>query len=101
MLLVFVELVVLVAVVGFVAARSLIFFFVVRFVTFVVGFVVIVVRLVLSGMGFFVEAFPMTGVNVMCKGFHSGECWRLPLLTHNVFNAFGESGIVVDRKSVV
>ena len=71
------------------------FFFVVRFVTFVVGFVVIVVRLVLSGMGFFVEAFPMTGVNVMCKGFHSSECWRLPLLTHNVFNAFGESGIVV------
>ena len=43
--LVFVELVVLVAVVGFVA--------------FVVGFVVIVVRLVLSSVGFFTEAFPM------------------------------------------
>ena len=24
----------------------------------------------------------------------SGECWRLPLLTHNVFDAFGESRIV-------
>ena len=92
-LLVFVELVVLVAVVRLVAARSLIFL-VVIFIAFVVGFVVIVVRLVLSGMGFFVEAFPMMGVNVMCKGFHFSECWRIPLLTHNVFNAFGESGIV-------
>ena len=80
-LLVFVKLVVLVAVV--------------RFVAFVVGFVVIVVGLVLSSMGFFMEAFPMTGINVMCKGFHFGKCWRLPLLTHNVFDAFSKSGIVV------
>ena len=36
----------------------------------------------------------MTGINVMCKGLHFGECQRLPLLTHNVFDAFGESGIV-------
>ena len=93
-LLVFVKLVVLVAVVGFVTARSLIFL-VVGFVAFVVRFVVIVVGLVLSGAGFFVEAFPMTGINVMCKGFHFSECWRLPLLTHNVFDAFGKSGIVV------
>ena len=93
-LLVFVVLVVLVAVVRFVAARSLIFL-VVGFVAFVVGFVVIVVGLVLSGVGFFVEAFPITGVDVMHKGFHFGKCQRLPLLTHNVFNAFGESGIVV------
>ena len=70
-LLVFVKLVVLVAVVGFVAARSLIFL-VVRFVAFFVRFVVIVVGLVLSGMGFFVEAFPMMGINVMCKGLHFG-----------------------------
>ena len=41
-LLVFVKLVVLVAVVGFVTARSLVFL-VIRFVAFVVGFVVIVV----------------------------------------------------------
>ena len=68
------------------------------FVAFVVGFVVIVVRLVLSGVGFFVEAFPMLGINVMCKGLHFGECRRLPLLTHNVFDAFGESGIVVVPK---
>ena len=93
-LLVFVKLVALVAVVRFVTARSLIFL-VIGFVTFVVGFVVIVVRLVLSGMGFFVEAFPTTGINVMCKGLHLGECQRLPLLTHNVFNAFSKSGIVV------
>ena len=79
-LLVFVKLVVLVAVVGFVA--------------FVVRFVVIVVGLVLSSTGFFTEAFPMLGIDVMCKGLHFGECWRLPLLTHNVFDAFGESGIV-------
>ena len=92
-LLVFVELVVLVAVVGFVAARSLIFL-VVGFVAFVVGFVVIVVRLVLSGMGFSVEAFPMMGTDVMCKGLHFGECRRLPLLTHNVFDAFSKSRIV-------
>ena len=92
-LLVFVKLVVLVAVVGFVTARSLIFL-VIRIVAFVVGFVVIVVRLVLSGVGFFVEAFPMTGIDVMCKGLHLSECQRLPLLTHNVFNAFSESGIV-------
>ena len=91
-LLVFVKLVVLVAVVGFVTARSLIFL-VVRFVAFVVRFVVIVVGLVLSSTGF--EAFPMTGINVMCKGLHLGECQRLPLLTHNVFDAFGKSGIVV------
>ena len=77
-LLVFVELVVLVAVVRFVAARSLIFL-VIGFFAFVVGFVVIVVGLVLSSAGFFAEAFPMTGVNVMRKGFHFGECWRLPL----------------------
>ena len=37
----------------------------------------------------------MMGVDVMHKGFHFGECQRLPLLTHNVFNAFGKSGIVV------
>ena len=92
-LLVFVELVVLVAVVGFVAARSLIFF-IIGFVPFVVGFVVIVVRLVLSSTGFFMEAFPMTGIDVMRKGLHFSECQRLPLLTHNVFNAFGESRIV-------
>ena len=36
----------------------------------------------------------MTGVDVMRKGFHFGECRRLPLLTHNVFNVFGKSGIV-------
>ena len=71
-LLVFVKLVVLVAVVRFVAARSLIFL-VIRFVAFVVRFIIIVVRLVLSGVGFFVEVFPMTGVDVMCKGFHFGE----------------------------
>ena len=50
-LLVFVKLVVLVAVVRFITARSLIFL-VVGFVAFVVRFVVIVVGLVLSGMGF-------------------------------------------------
>ena len=92
-LLIFVKLVVLVAVVGFVTAKSLIFL-VVGFVAFVVGFVVIVVGLVLSSMGFFMEAFPMTGINVMCKGLHFRECQRLPLLTHNVFNAFSKSGIV-------
>ena len=64
------------------------------FVAFVVGFVVIVVRLVLSGAGFFAEAFPMTGIDVMCKGLHFSECWRLPLLTHNVFNEFSKSEIV-------
>ena len=79
----------------FVTARSLIFL-VVRFVASIVGFVVIVVGLVLSSMGFFMEAFPMTGIDVMCKGLHFGKCQRLPLLTHNVFNAFGESGIVAE-----
>ena len=92
-LLVFVKLVVLVAIVRFVTARSLIFL-VVGFVAFVVGFVVIVVGLVLSSTGFFTEVFPMMGINVMCKGLHFGKCQRLPLLTHNVFNAFGKSGIV-------
>ena len=72
-LLVFVKLVVLVAVVRLVAARSLIFL-VIEFVAFVVRFIVVVVGLVLSGMGFFAEAFPMMGVNVMCKGFHFGKC---------------------------
>ena len=91
--LVFVKLVVLVAVVRFVTARSLIFP-VIRFVAFVVRFVVIVVGLVLSSMGFFVEAFPMMGIDVMCKGFLLGECQRLPLLTHNVFNAVSESRII-------
>ena len=92
-LLVFVKLVVLVAVVGFVTARSLIFL-VIGFVAFVVRFVVIVVGLVLSGAGFFTEAFQMMEINVMCKGLHLGKCRRLPLLTHNVFNAFGKSRIV-------
>ena len=92
-LLVFVELVVLVAVVRLVAARSVVFL-VVRFVAFVVGFVVIVVGLFLSGVGFFVEVFPMMGVDVMHMAFHFSECQRLPLLTHNVFNAFGKSRIV-------
>ena len=36
----------------------------------------------------------MSGIDVMCKGLHFGECWRLPLLTHNVFDAFGKSRIV-------
>ena len=68
-LLVFVKLVVLVAVVRFVAARSLIFL-VIGSVAFVVRFVVIVVGLVLSGAGFFAEVFPMTGIDVMRKGLH-------------------------------
>ena len=37
----------------------------------------------------------MTGIDVMCSGLHFGECQRLPLLTHNVFNLFSESGIIV------
>ena len=37
----------------------------------------------------------MMGVDVMCKGFYFGKCLRLPLLTHNVFNMFCESRIVV------
>ena len=86
-LLIFVKLVVLVA------ARSLIFL-VVGFVAFVVRFVVIVVGLVLSGAGFFTEVFPMTGIDVMCKGLHFGEWWRLPLLTYNVLNVFSKSRIV-------
>ena len=36
----------------------------------------------------------MMGIDVMCKGLHFGECQRLPLLTHNVFDVFSESGIV-------
>ena len=36
----------------------------------------------------------MSGIDVMCKGLHFGECRRLPLLTHNVFDVFSESGIV-------
>ena len=48
---------VLVAVVGFFTARSLIFL-VIRFVAFVVGCVVIVVRLVLSSTGFFCGGIP-------------------------------------------
>ena len=66
------------SVVGFVTARSLIFL-VVGFVAFVVGFVVMVVGLVLSGRGFFVETFPMSGIDVMCKGLHFSKCQRLPL----------------------
>ena len=53
-LLVFVELVVLVAVVGFVAARSLIFL-VIGFVAFVIRLVIIVVTLVLSSLRFLTE----------------------------------------------
>ena len=53
-----VKLVVLVAVVRFVTAKSLIFL-VVGFAAFVVGFIVIVVGLVLYSTGFFAEAFPM------------------------------------------
>ena len=36
----------------------------------------------------------MSGIDVMCKGLHFGKCRRLPLLTHNVFDAFSDSGIV-------
>ena len=91
--LVFFKLVVLVAVIRFVTARSLIFL-VIGFVPFVVRFIIVVVGLVLSGMGFFAEVFPMMGVNVMCKGFYFGECRRLPFLTHNVLNVFGKSRVV-------
>ena len=77
--------------VGLLVFVELVLVAVVRFVAFVIGFVVIVVRLVLSSMGFFTEAFPMMGVDVMCKGFYFGECWRLPLLTPDVLNAFSKS----------
>ena len=60
-LLVFVKLVALVAVVGFVTARSLIFL-VVGFVAFVVGFVVIVVGLVLLAQNF---------------SWRHSQCWEL------------------------
>ena len=86
-LLVFVKLVVLVAVVRSVTARSLIFL-VVGFVAFVVGFVVIVVGLVLSGVGYFTEAFPMMGIDVMCKGLHFSECQRLPLLISKMWESW-------------
>ena len=36
----------------------------------------------------------MLGVVVMCKGLHFGKSRRLPLLTHNVLNAFGKPGVV-------
>ena len=67
-LLVFVELVVLVAVVGFFTARSLIFL-VVGFVAFVVGFVVVVVGLVFSGVGFFCRGVPNDGNRCDAQGF--------------------------------
>ena len=35
----------------------------------------------------------MMGVDVMCKGFHFGECRRLLLLTHNVLDVFSESRV--------
>ena len=52
------------------------------------------VGLVLSGVGLLMEAFPVSGVDVVCNGLHFGESWRLPLLTHNVLNAFSEPGVV-------
>ena len=64
-LLVFVELVVLVAVVVFVAPRSLIFL-VVGFVAFVVMFVVVVVRPVLSGI--FCRGVPNDGCRCDVQG---------------------------------
>ena len=60
-LLVFVKLVVLVAVVRFVTARSLIFL--------VVGFVVVVVGLVFSGVGFFCRGVPNDGNRCDAQGF--------------------------------
>ena len=51
--------------------------------------------------GFFVEPFPVMGVNGMRKCLHFGEvCW-FTLLIHNIFDLFGQSGIVLVLENIV
>ena len=75
--------------------------FVVRlfaFIGFVVGFVI---RLVLARTGFLPDTFPMTGIDSVCKKLHGVESGGLRLVTHDVLDSLGETGVVAMMKNVL
>ena len=43
----------------------------------------------------------MVGINGMCEQLHLGQSWRFALLTHDVLDMFGKSGIVMVPESAI
>ena len=77
-----------------------------RSFTFVIRFVlairlVIAFRLVLPGMGLFMVAFQVAGVNGMSKDLHGFKSGGFAVLTHNVLDAFGEPGIIAVAEDTI
>ena len=75
--------------------------FVVRlfaFIGFVVGFVV---RLALAGAGFLPDTFPVTGIDGVCKKLHGIESGGFRLVTHDVLDSLGETGVITMTKNVL
>ena len=53
-----------------------------------------VVGLGFSGAGFLVGSFPVTGVDGVCEFLHALKCLWFSLLSYDVLNSFGQSGVV-------
>ena len=73
--------------------------------SFVIGLVVVVVLLVVGLLGMFgfgftraeflAGTFPVTGVDGRCKFLHAFEDLRFSLLSYDVLNLFGQSGVIM------
>ena len=72
--------------------------------SFVIELVVVVVLLVVgllgmfrlgfTGAGFLAGTFPVMGIDGMCKFLHALEGLRFSLLSYDVLNLFGQSGVI-------
>ena len=72
--------------------------------SFVIGLVVVVVLLVVrllgvfglgfTGAGFLAGMFPVTGIDGMCEFLHALKGLWFSLLSYDVLNSFGQSGVI-------
>jgi hypothetical protein len=53
------------------------------------------------GTGFFTEPFPVMGVDGMCKRLHVRMVCRFTLLTHDVFDSFHKSGVIMVSEDTI
>ena len=63
---------------------------------FVVGFVI---GLAFTGTGLLSETFPVSGIDLVRESLHGFESGGFPLLSHNVFDSFRETGIIAVSKN--
>ena len=51
--------------------------------------------------GFLPDTFPVTGIDGVCKKLHGIESGGFRLVTHDVLDSLGETGVVVMTKNVL